>query len=116
MELLIQMGDPAKVPLYANGLWMPLQKKYYTDEKALASWVDNEAHPANYRTAVIAPTLDDPVPYPSYKIKNFTLISNTLNNGLSSLFTKQIPVAPTVQKLAAQVNRQLQGAYIDVVG
>ena len=117
LELLLQLGDPMKVPLYANGLWMPLQRKYYTDEAAVASWVDNDVHPANYRSAVIEPTLANPVPYPSYKIKNFTsTISATLNNGLTPLFTKQTDIAPAVQKLAASVNKQMQGAYPDVIG
>jgi multiple sugar transport system substrate-binding protein len=117
MELLIQMGDPTKVPLYANGLWMPMQKKFYTDQAALASWVNNDVHPKGYKTAVVDPTLDNPVPYPSYKIKNFTsTISTTLNNGLNALFTKQTDIAAAVKSLASRVNQQMQGAYPDVIG
>ena len=117
MELLIQMGDPTKVPLYSNGLWMPMQKKYYTDDAAIKTWVKEGVHPSNYRTAVIEPTLNNPVPYPSYKIKNFTsTISTTLNNGLGPLFTQESDIASAVKKLAASVNKQMQGAYPDVIG
>jgi len=115
LQLLIDMGDPTKVPLYANGLWMPLQKKYYTDEAAIASWVDNDSHPKSYRTAVIAPTLANPVPFPSYKIKNWTIVSTTLNNGLTPMFTKEIDIAAAAQKLAGQVNKLMQGAYPDII-
>lgn len=116
LELLLEMGDPTKVPLYSNGLWMPMEKKFYTDEAAINSWVKNDVHPSNYRSAVIAPTLANPVPYPSYKIKNFTgTISTTLNNGLAPLFTKPMDIPSAVRKLAAQVNKQMQGAYPDVI-
>ena len=117
LELLLEMGDPTKVPLYSNGLWMPLQKKYYTDEAALSSWIDNDVHPKNFRTAVVEPTLADPVPFPSYKIKNFTsTIGTTLNNGLTPIFTRQTDVAAAAKALAAQLNQQMRGAYPDVIG
>jgi multiple sugar transport system substrate-binding protein len=117
MQLLLDMGDPTKVPLYSTGLWMPLQKKYYTDEALISTWVKDGVHPPNYRTAVIEPTMADPVPYPSYKIKNFTsTISTTLNNGLAPIFTKETDIAAAAQKLAASVNKQMQGSYPDVIG
>lgn len=116
LELLLEMGNPTKVDLFSKGLWMPVEKKYYTDEAALASWVDNDVHPKSFRSAVIKPTLDNPVPYPSYRIKNFTLVSTTLNNGLTPLFTKQTDIPTAVKKLAKQVNQQMQGAYLDVIG
>lgn len=115
LELLLKMADPSKVPLFASGLWMPLQEKYYTDEAGIAAWVNDDVHPSNYRSSVIASTLDNPVPYPSYKIKNFTsTISTTLNNGLGALFTKKTDIPAAVKKLAEEVNKQMQGSYRDI--
>ena len=55
------------------------------------------------------------VPYPSYKIKNFTsTISTTLNNGLGALFTKKTDIPAAVKKLAEEVNKQMQGSYRDI--
>ncbi|MEQ7739850.1 hypothetical protein ABQG64_27170, partial [Escherichia coli] len=104
-ELLAQLADPNKVPLYSNGLWMPLMKKYYTDDAAIKSWAGSSIHPSNYRTAVIDPVLGDTVAFPSYKIKNFTTIQTALTNGLNPLFTKQADVAEGCKRLAADVNK-----------
>ncbi|MEW1812463.1 extracellular solute-binding protein [Pseudarthrobacter phenanthrenivorans] len=112
-ELLAQLGDPEKVPLYANGLWMPLQKKYYTDQTAIDSWTKNSVHPSNFRTAVIDAVLGNTVALPSYKIKNWATIQTTLVNGLSPLFTQQTDVRAACSRLAADVNKLMQGAYQD---
>ena len=112
-ELLTQLADPDKVNLYSNGLWMPLMKKYYTDEDAISSWSKSSIHPSNYRTAVIDAVLGDTVAFPSYKIKNFTSIATTLTNGLNPMFTEQSDVAAGCKRLAADVNKQLQGSYQD---
>lgn len=112
-ELLTQLADPEKVDLYSNGLWMPLMKKYYTDEAAISSWSKSSIHPSNYRTAVIDAVLGDTIAFPSYKIKNFTSIATTLTNGLNPMFTEQTDVAAGCKRLAADVNKQLQGSYQD---
>lgn len=113
LQLLLQLADPAKVPLYANGLWMPLEKKYYTDEKLISSWAVNAAHPKSYRTAFVDTALNNTVSYPAYKVKNFSIIETTINNGLLPIFTKKTDVAAHVQALARQVNKLMQGSYPD---
>lgn len=110
-ELLIALASPDKVDLYSDGLWMPLQSKWYTDDKLLASWADNDAHPPSYRTAVIEPTLKSATSYPSFKLKNWTSISTVLDGGIAPLFAKQADVPAKLKALAPKVNKLMQGVY-----
>ena len=38
-------NNPEVVNLFARGLWMPLQKAYYTEPEKMKLWLDNAAHP-----------------------------------------------------------------------
>lgn len=116
LELLVQLGSPETVDLYASGLWMPLQEKYYTDEALISQWVDNDAHPASYRTAAIDPILKHATAFPSYKLKNWTEINTTLSGGLSPLLAKKGDVPAALKALAPKVTALMKGSYIDVRG
>lgn len=113
LELLLALADPEQVPLYADGLWMPLQEKYYTDPAAMASWMDNENHPSNYRTAVADMAMNNSVTFPSYRLKNFSEIDLAISNTLTSMFTQKTDIAAECKKLAASVNGLMQGVYQD---
>ena len=52
VELYLFHNDPTKVDLFSSGLWMPLEKKYYTDQADIDFWTKNDVHPPEYRTAV----------------------------------------------------------------
>jgi multiple sugar transport system substrate-binding protein len=110
-ELLIWLASPDQVDLFSTGLWMPLQSKFYTDEKLLTSWTENDAHPASYRTAVIEPTLKSATSYPSFRLKNWTEISSVLGGGIAPLFAKKSDVPAALKALAPKVNKLMQGAY-----
>jgi len=48
------MMTPGKtLDLYKKGLWMPTKSSWYTDHADLAKWVDNKAHPAGFKEAVL---------------------------------------------------------------
>jgi multiple sugar transport system substrate-binding protein len=114
LELLLALADPEQVPLYADGLWMPPQQEYYTDPAAMASWMDNDNHPSNYKTAVADMAMGNSVTFPSYRLKNFSEIDLAIGNTLTSMFTQQTDIAAECKKLAASVNGLMQGVYQDV--
>lgn len=113
LELLLELADPAKVPLYADGLWMPAEKKYYTEPDAIASWIDNENHPSNYKTAVADMAMNNAVTFPSYRLKNFSEIDLAITNTLTSMFTQKTDIAAECKKLATSVNGLMKGVYQD---
>lgn len=113
LDLLLELADPEKVSLYADGLWMPALESYYTDEELISSWVDNDAHPAGFRTAVVDPTRAHAVNYPAYEVKNFSTIEAAFNGSLPTMFTTKTDVEQAAKKLAEQINPLMQGAYED---
>jgi len=113
LELLLALADPSKVSLYSDGLWMPPQAKYYTDEKLAASWMDNENHPSNYKTAVADMAMKNAVAFPSYKLKNFSAIDAAVGGTLTSMFTKQVDMPTACKQLAATITKLMQGTYQD---
>ena len=40
--------------LYTSGLWMPTKASWYNDPADLAKWINNPAHPAEYKAAGVA--------------------------------------------------------------
>ncbi|MDY0914556.1 extracellular solute-binding protein [Rathayibacter festucae] len=113
LELLLALADPEQVPLYADGLWMPPQEKYYTEPAAMASWMDNDNHPSNYKTAVADMAMNNAVAFPSYRLKNFSEIDLAITNTLTSMFTQKTDIAAECKKLATSVNGLMQGVYQD---
>ena len=68
-------NDPQVVDLFARGLWMPLQKSYYTEPGAIAAWIDSPAHPPGSQDAIVSYTLCCVVRAPLYYVKNFGQIT-----------------------------------------
>jgi multiple sugar transport system substrate-binding protein len=120
LELLLHLADPAKNDLYAKGLWMPLQKKYYSDEAAVASWTDNEVHPPAYKTAALDYLVENGVSEPAYRIRNWDRISNLFAADLDGYFSNpkasgETELRTVLAKSKAKVQPQLQGVYPDTL-
>jgi multiple sugar transport system substrate-binding protein len=64
-------NDPQVVDLFERGLWMPLDRAYYTEPAQIAAWLDNPAHPPEARGALVDYTLCCVVRDPHYYVKNF---------------------------------------------
>ena len=59
------MNPENMTPLLNNGLWMPNETKWYTDEEYINRWL-SDVHPEEYRSAVIDYTLSGAVRQNSY--------------------------------------------------
>jgi len=54
LKLVSFIMDPNNTPDYIEGgLWMPNEKRWYTQADLLSKWIDNENHPEEYKTAVV---------------------------------------------------------------
>jgi multiple sugar transport system substrate-binding protein len=113
LELLLALADPEQVPLYSNGLWMPMQEKYYTDEALAASWMDNDAHPSNYRTAVADMAMNNALSIPAYRLKNWSEIADAFSGALTPMFTEKTDIPAAAKALAEIVNPLMEGAFQD---
>lgn len=108
IELYLYHNNPEKVNLFKKGLWMPLEKKYYTDEKYIKMWTDNKAHPPEYKDAVIDYTLNYAVPSPTYTIKNWNQISDAMNAKLDLIWLNKKPVKEVLDEIKDKVTPMLK--------
>lgn len=104
LELYLYESDPTASNLFASGLWMPLEKKYYTDPAQIALWTDNKAHPPEYKTAVIDYTLNHSKAYFYQKTKNIEAVDKLLVPAVEQMQTGKQPVAKVLNALAAKLN------------
>ena len=51
--------DPEQaLAVIQGGLWMPNERRWYTDPALLSKWIDNDAHPKEYKSAIVDYALD----------------------------------------------------------
>ncbi|HEY8454712.1 MAG TPA: extracellular solute-binding protein [Actinopolymorphaceae bacterium] len=111
VELYMFHNDPRYVDLYADGLWMPLEEKYYTDPEAIDSWTKNDAHPPEFRTAVVDYTLNNSVPMFDQRLKNMDAIAEVLTPAIQQIQTGKAPAKQVLDALKPKVEPLLQGWY-----
>ena len=111
MEFYRFHNNPQYVNLFAKGLWMPLEKKYYTDAKSIAAWTGNPAHPAEFRTAVVDYTLKNAMPNMFDYYKNMQRIDSVLSAGLDGIWQGKQTAKQALDALAPQIQPLLQGQY-----
>lgn len=111
LSFLLFSSDPANVmELLKNGLWMPTETSYYTDPNLVAQWVDNDAHPKEYRDAAMTYVLKNSVQGP-VTIKNYAAISTRLSAHLDDLWLGKKPAQQVLDEAAAEIQPMLQGRY-----
>ncbi|GAA3595318.1 hypothetical protein GCM10022419_093240 [Nonomuraea rosea] len=110
VELFAFHNDPRYVDLYAKGLWMPQEKKYYEDQAAVDSWTKNEQHPQEFRTAVVDYTREHGVPDFRNRVKNLSAISSdVLTPALQEIETGKRPAGEILKAVAPKISGLLQG-------
>jgi multiple sugar transport system substrate-binding protein len=110
VELFAFHLDPRYVDLYAQGLWMPQERRYYEDQAAVDSWTKNGAHPPEFRTAVVDYARDHSVPDLRVRLKNLSAInSDVLTPALQEIETGKRPAAEVLKAVAPQVTSRMRG-------
>lgn len=111
LEFYLYHNNPEQVDLYKTGLWMPTEDKYYSEEEAIKSWTDNEAHPVEFRQAGIDYTKGYAVKSPSTAIKNWPEINSKLAPGLDLIWTNKKSAQEALDELESQIQPLVQGVY-----
>ena len=105
-------NDPASVDLFRRGLWMPLQKAYYTDAALIDSWIDNPAHPPESRGAVVDYTLCCAAPTPHYAVKNFGQIAEeVIQPAIDRVWTRDLSAAQALRAAVRAAAPLLSGRW-----
>ncbi|WP_157180841.1 ABC transporter substrate-binding protein [Actinopolymorpha alba] len=111
VELFLFHNDPKYVELFKNGLWMPLEMKYYTDPAAVDSWIKNDVHPPEYKTAVVDYTVNHATTAFGQRLKNMDKIGNVLTPALQQIETGKQPAKEILTALTPKIDALLQGWY-----
>lgn len=71
-----------------GGLWMPILKKWYTDEDLIRRWADNANHPPleEYRSAVIDYALNNAKQVPWYYMPGYEQIDAIIGAGMAPVW------------------------------
>jgi len=106
------MSPDKTLDLYAKGLWMPTKSSWYTNKEDLAKWVNNPAHPAGFKEAVLdSMTISRVAPA---RIKNYTQIwSEFVNPEMDLIWLGKQSAEVGLKKAAAKVRASglLQGLW-----
>jgi len=112
LELYTYQSDPSVVGLFSSGLWMPVEEKYYTDEEFIKVWTDNDAHPAEYRTAVVDYAVSSSTRYFAERMRNYEAIDKVISPAMERIQTGEEDVQAVMDEVADQLNDGLlQGFY-----
>lgn len=98
--------------LYADGLWMPILKKYYTDPDLMAKWVGpNAAHPTGFKDAMLDMVMNHSKPAITYYVKNQAKIDSMVNTALDTVWMGKQTAADAMKALAPKIAPEIQGRY-----
>lgn len=112
LELYTYQSDPTVVGLFSSGLWMPVEEKYYTDDELIKTWTDNDAHPQEYRTAVVDYAISSSKRYFAEKMKNYEEIDKVITPAMERIQSGEEDVQSVMDEVADQLNDgMLQGFY-----
>jgi multiple sugar transport system substrate-binding protein len=105
-------NDPQAVDLYARGLWMPLEQKYYADPAAVALWLDNPSHPPEARGALVDYTLCCAVRAPHFYVKNFGEITTEfIQPAMDLVWNNQATAQDALRQATANAAPRLAGRW-----
>ena len=91
---------------------MPVEEKYYTDDEMIKVWTDNEAHPEEYRTAVVDYAINNSTRYFAERMKNYEEIDKVITPAMERIQTGEEDVQTVMDEVAGQLNDgMLQGFY-----
>lgn len=101
--------DPITTPvLIQGGLWMPNEKRWYTEPEYLSQWIDNENHPPEYKSAVVDYSMkyvSNVLPY--YRLPAWSGFEQLLNPALDQVWLGE----KTAEQAIAEVKPQLQDYF-----
>jgi multiple sugar transport system substrate-binding protein len=90
------MNPQSLLPLLKSGLWLPNESRWYSDPKLVSQWVDNPAHPPEYRTAVVDFALKYSHRLPQYFLPTFSKMDDVVEEALRQVWLGQKTAADVI--------------------
>jgi multiple sugar transport system substrate-binding protein len=111
IELYAFSVDGKNSDLFAQGLWMPVESKYYDNAASIDSWTKNDAHPPEYRTAAVDYRMNNAVRDFTQVLKNMPSIDEVLTPALQQISTNKAPAKEVLDQLKPKLEPLLKGWY-----
>jgi multiple sugar transport system substrate-binding protein len=109
-QLMKWLLDPNEaIELYADGLWMPTLKEWYTDPVLLDRWVhvNPAAHPPGFVEAMVGQLLDNGVPGIGYYLKHREEIFPIVTDELIPVWLGEL----RAQEALDEIGRKVQNYF-----
>lgn len=105
-------NNPEAVDLFARGLWMPLQRAYYTDPEKMALWLDNPVHPPEMQPAFTDYIVNYARPLPSYYLRNYAaVLDRAIRPALEQIWANRATAAEALAEAAQTAAPLMQGRW-----
>jgi multiple sugar transport system substrate-binding protein len=105
-------NNPAAVDLFSRGLWLPLQKAYYTEPEKMKSWLDNPAHPLETRLAFTDYVVNHSMPVPSYYLRNYAeVLDKAIRPAMEKIWNNQSSAADALKQAVKDAAPLMQGRW-----
>ncbi len=90
------MNPENSLPLERSGLWLPNEVQWYQDPTLIAKWVDNPAHPPEYKQAVVDFALHYAQRLPPYYVPTFQKMDDVIEPALGQVWLGQKSAADVI--------------------
>jgi multiple sugar transport system substrate-binding protein len=107
-----QINASNAIDMYANGLWMPVMKEYYSTPELVEQWATvKPGHPDGYVDAVMRQTLENGVNSYDYYLKNIESINAILHPALDQVWLGKMSVKEAFESVSARIDAEYRGTY-----
>ncbi|WP_105615368.1 ABC transporter substrate-binding protein [Vallitalea okinawensis] len=91
-------NNPEYVSMFRDGLWMPLQKDYYTTEEGRNKWLNDEYHDLENLNVYTTLTLEDSISAPVYRLKNWGELEREMNAHIDNIWNEFVDIKDDSEK------------------
>lgn len=103
-------NNPEYVSMFRDGLWMPLQKDYYTSEEGRGKWLNDKFHDMENIDVYTTLTLENSVSAPVYIMKNWGELEREMNAQLDNIWNEFVDVKDDADKNVQSVLDKAEAA------
>ncbi|MCA9881921.1 MAG: sugar ABC transporter substrate-binding protein [Anaerolineaceae bacterium] len=115
-EFYTYHNDPEYVPMYSDGLWMPLTEEYYTDPVKRDEWLHGQegVYPEGVEDSIVDYTLNYAVQAPIYWVKNWPqIMDEAIGPAIEAIFADEMSVADGLNQAVEMGNALTEGRWVN---
>lgn len=116
-EFYTYHNDPEYVPMYSDGLWMPLKSDYYTDPAIRDTWLQGQpgVYPEGVEESIVDYTMNYAVQAPIYWVKNWTqIMDEAVNPAIQAIFADEMSVPDALNQAVEMGNALTEGRWVEI--